>query len=175
LFLPRIGVNYISHGVPSKSQIYLTALTYVNSRQCRLFDIQRLLDQALMLERSPGKDGHDGVDHTFGAHDDLINAWAGAVVMAMRRAAIDLPVPIVTPGIYSGGVEISAPRVLTLVAEAAPPIDGAARANATRPPDRYLAVYQRQHEPWRGFTDGGYRSEPPGAVLGRPRPSWWGR
>ena len=89
LFQRRIGVNYISHGVPAKSQIYLTALTYVNSQQCRLFDIPRLLDQALQLERSPGRDGHGGVDHAFGAHDDLINAYAGAVVMALKRAAID--------------------------------------------------------------------------------------
>ena len=173
LFQQRIGVNYISHGVPAKSQIYLTALTYVNSQQCRLFDMPRLLDQALQLERSPGRDGHGGVDHAFGAHDDLINAYAGAVVMALKRAAIDPPLVITLPGYYANGMEISAPRVLT--AESEQPIDGALAANLRRPPDHYLADYQRQNEPWRGFVDGGYRREVPGAVYGRGLRSWWGK
>ena len=65
LFQQHAGVSYVSHNVPNKSQIYLAALTYVNSRQCRLFDIPRLLEQAVQLERSPGRDGHDSVDHAF--------------------------------------------------------------------------------------------------------------
>ena len=173
LFQQRIGVNYISHGVPSKSQIYLTALTYVNSQQCRLFDIPRLLDQALLLERSPGRDGHDSVDHAFGAHDDLINAYAGAVVMALKRAAIDPPLVITAPGIHANGGWISEPRVLTPTTAESEPVDGAVLANQRRPPDHYLADYQRQNKSWRNFTS--TRREPPGAVLGHGRPSSWGK
>jgi len=186
LFQQRIGVNYISHGVPAKSQIYLTALTYVNSQQCRLFDISRLLDQALQLERSPGRDGHDSVDHTFGAHDDLINAYAGAVVMAMRRAAIDQPVPIFMPGYYVGGVEISAPNSFLLSQAAAveqppqPPPSGdaeLARLGSRELPRKSVAERVEVERLKQTYINGiGSRGGVPGAVYGvQPLPEWWGK
>jgi hypothetical protein len=174
LFQQRAGVSYVSNDVPTRSELYLALLAQVNSQRCRLLDISRLLDQALALERRPGRSGHDNVDHPdiAGAHDDLINAFAGAVTFALKRAAIDPPQPIVMPGYFANGVEISAPRALT--AESEQPVDGALAANLRRPPERYLADHQRQNEPWRGFTDGGYRSEVPGAVYGKGLPSMVG-
>jgi hypothetical protein len=91
--------------------------------------------------------------------------------MALKRAAIDQPLVITAPGYYANGIEISAPRVLTPTA-AGQPIDGALAANLRRPPDHYLADYQRQGEDWRNYMG---RREPPGAVLGKGRPSWWGQ
>ena len=158
LFQQRIGVNYISHGVPTKSALYLTTLTYVNSRQCRLFDIPRLLDQALLLERSPGRDGHDSVDHAFGAHDDLINAYAGAVAMALRHATISPPMTFTSPIVF----DLQTGDTLTI---AAPP-DPRVPAHYLKGPD----------EPWRAFVGAGGAIQsspgwcPPGGWT--PRKRW---
>ena len=77
----------------SKSQIYLAALPMVMSRQVALLDDTRLVAQLSGLERRAGREGRDSVDHGPGGHDDIANAAAGAIVLALAAEAhgIDLP------------------------------------------------------------------------------------
>jgi hypothetical protein len=78
-----------------KSDIYLTLLPLLNSGRVELLDHTRLTAQLCSLERRTARGGKDSVDHAPGAHDDLVNAAAGALVMASLRAA--QAVPIVSP------------------------------------------------------------------------------
>ena len=78
----KAGVYY----APSekvKSQLYLDLLPLVNATACVLLDDDRLVRQLISLERRIGRGtGRDIIDHPPGAHDDLANAAAGALVMA---------------------------------------------------------------------------------------------
>ena len=67
-----------------RSQLYLELLPLVNAQQVRLLDHPDLLKELRGLERRRGPSGRDKVDHRAGAHDDLANAVAGAVVLASR-------------------------------------------------------------------------------------------
>jgi hypothetical protein len=58
-------------------------------------DHARLTSQLCALERRTARGGRDSIDHAPGAHDDVINAAAGATVMAARRRGQQ--VPIVSP------------------------------------------------------------------------------
>jgi hypothetical protein len=84
------GIMY----VPServKSDIYRDMLPTLNSRQCQLLDIKRLISQLHGLERRTARGGRDSIDHGPGAHDDIANAVAGALVLLAlddRRALI---------------------------------------------------------------------------------------
>ena len=71
----------------SKSELYVELLPRLNSGKVELLDTERLRQQLLGLERKTGRTGKDSVDHTPGGHDDIINAVAGAVVLAAREAA----------------------------------------------------------------------------------------
>ena len=67
----------------SKSELYVELLPLVNARRCELLDVPRLKTQLLTLERRVGRGtGRDSVDHQPGAHDDVANAAAGALVLA---------------------------------------------------------------------------------------------
>jgi hypothetical protein len=65
-----------------KSEIYLNVLPLLNSGRVELLDHARLHAQFLGLERRTSRVGKDVVDHPPGAHDDLANAVAGALVAA---------------------------------------------------------------------------------------------
>ncbi len=72
-----------------RSRIYLDLLPMLNSGKVELLDNSRLVAQLAGLERSVAASGKDTVNHAKGAHDDLINAAAGAlrlVGVAGRRA-----------------------------------------------------------------------------------------
>jgi hypothetical protein len=76
------GISY----VPSekvKSDIYRDMLPILNSRQCQLLDIPRLISQLHGLERRTARGGKDSIDHGPGQHDDVANAVAGALVNAV--------------------------------------------------------------------------------------------
>jgi hypothetical protein len=78
------GISY----VPSekvKSDIYRDTLPLLNSRKCQLLDIRRLISQLHGLERRTARGGKDSIDHGPGAHDDVANAVAGAIVLASHR------------------------------------------------------------------------------------------
>jgi hypothetical protein len=75
------GVRY----VPServKSTLYTELLPLVNAGRCELLDVPRLTAQFAALERRVARGGKDSVDHAPGAHDDVANAAAGALVLA---------------------------------------------------------------------------------------------
>jgi hypothetical protein len=77
------GVNYIASEL-DKGQIYLAFLPLVNSGRVRLLDHPELMRQLRGLERRRGWGGRDRVDHRRGAHDDLANAAAGAIVLVAQ-------------------------------------------------------------------------------------------
>jgi hypothetical protein len=63
-----------------KSVIYGNLLPLLNSGRVELLDHPRLHAQLLGLERRTARGGRDTIDHAPGAHDDLANAVAGALV-----------------------------------------------------------------------------------------------
>jgi hypothetical protein len=46
-----------------------------------------MVHQLVSLERRTARGGNDSIDHPRGAHDDIANACAGAVVMCAERPA----------------------------------------------------------------------------------------
>lgn len=67
----------------TRSDLYLELLPALRSRQVELLDIPKLRSQLLSLERRTSRTGKDSVDHPprAGAHDDVSNSAAGALVM----------------------------------------------------------------------------------------------
>jgi hypothetical protein len=51
-----------------------------------LLDDRRLRAQLLGLERHTGRSGRDSITHAPGLHDDVINAVAGALLLAVDVA-----------------------------------------------------------------------------------------
>jgi hypothetical protein len=86
----QYDVDYQTAPLP-RSDIYLTLLPLLNSGRVELLDNPRLASQLCALERKTARGGKDSIDHGPGAHDDLINAAAGALVAASRQAAQDIP------------------------------------------------------------------------------------
>lgn len=73
----------------SKSEIYRDLLPLLNSGQVELLDHPRLIAQLAGLERRTSRGGRDSIDHAPGAHDDVANAVAGALVnCAVSRAHV---------------------------------------------------------------------------------------
>jgi hypothetical protein len=77
----KAGVTYES-AEQNKSDIYLSFLPLLNSGRVDLLDSPRLIAQLAALERRTARGGRDSVDHAPGAHDDVANAVAGALVLA---------------------------------------------------------------------------------------------
>jgi hypothetical protein len=76
----KAGVQYLAAD-RSKSEIFLDIVPQVNSRQVRLLDNERLVNQLVSLERRVGRGtGRDIIDHPPGGHDDIANAAAGAII-----------------------------------------------------------------------------------------------
>ena len=94
------GIKYELSDDP-KSSIYLNFLPLVNSGKVRLLGNKRLVTQLLNLERRTARGGRDSIDHPPGAHDDMANAVAGALLLAtakrpqVRQGTID-PLGVVT-------------------------------------------------------------------------------
>ena len=70
-----------------KSEIYLACVPLLNATRAQLLDLPRLASQFTSLERRTSRSGRDTVDHAPGAHDDLANAVAGALLLAGSRQA----------------------------------------------------------------------------------------
>ncbi len=75
----------------SKSEIYGELLPMLNSRSVALLDNDILARQLNSLERRRGRTGRDIIDHPKGGHDDLINAAAGALVLAQDGSTVSDP------------------------------------------------------------------------------------
>jgi hypothetical protein len=81
------GVNY-EPAEKTKSDIYASLLPLINSTAIDLLDNERLTAQLVQLERRTSRGGRDSIDHAPGAHDDLANAAAGALVTAFKEPGI---------------------------------------------------------------------------------------
>ncbi len=71
----------------TKNEIYQSFLPLVNSRRVDLINHPRMISQFLALDRKTGKFGRDSIDHAPGAHDDIANAAAGALVGVAPKGA----------------------------------------------------------------------------------------
>ena len=69
----------------AKSDLYRDLLPILNSGRAELLDVPRLAGQLCGLERRTARGGRDSIDHAPGAHDDLANVVAGAVVSAINQ------------------------------------------------------------------------------------------
>jgi hypothetical protein len=85
--------RFSEHGIryepaeKSKSELYIEFLPILNSGKADLLDNARLIAQLCSLERRTSRGtGRDSVDHPPGAHDDVANAAAGALVLAAGKA-----------------------------------------------------------------------------------------
>jgi hypothetical protein len=74
-------------------------LPVLNSSRIELLDHSRLIGQLCCLERRTARGGRDSIDHAPGAHDDVANSVAGAIVTALR--AVDHNAMNWHPAIYS--------------------------------------------------------------------------
>ena len=95
------GEQFRKHGVKyetsdhSKGLLYLNFLPLINSGKVRLLANTRLISQLVGLERTTARGGRDSIDHAKGAHDDVANTAAGALLQATanlpatRTGAID--------------------------------------------------------------------------------------
>lgn len=81
------GVRY-DPADKTASQLFLELLPLINGVRVGLLDHQRLVDQLIGLERRTSfGTGRDTVGHAPGAHDDVANAAAGALVYATAKKA----------------------------------------------------------------------------------------
>jgi hypothetical protein len=80
----RYGIEY-QPCTKTKSELFSALLPLINSRRVDLLDDRALIGQLVNLERRVGWGGRDSIDHGPGAHDDRINAAAGALVCLNDR------------------------------------------------------------------------------------------
>ncbi len=85
----KLGIQYEA-AAQAKSELYRDLLPLLNSRAVDLLDHSRLIAQLCGLERRTARGGRDSIDHAPGAHDDLPNAAAGALVAAVQTPAAPL-------------------------------------------------------------------------------------
>lgn len=69
-----------------RSDLYRDLLPLLTSGQVELLDHPRLIAQLCNLERRTARSGKDSIDHPPRGHDDVINAAAGALVLARGAA-----------------------------------------------------------------------------------------
>ena len=70
-----------------KSDLYRDALPLLNSGKVELLDLKTLTTQLCGLERRTARGGRDSIDHSPGAHDDVANSVAGALLLATTGRA----------------------------------------------------------------------------------------
>jgi hypothetical protein len=86
----KAGIEYHVADRP-KSDLYRDLLPILNSGRADLLDHRRTLAQLGSLERRASRSGKDAIDHAPGAHDDVANAVAGALLLAKPKAARKRP------------------------------------------------------------------------------------
>jgi hypothetical protein len=84
------GISYETSEI-SKSDLYRELLPLLNAGRVELLDNRKLVSQLASLERRTSRGGKESVDHPPGAHDDLANAAAGALVSVRARMDIGDP------------------------------------------------------------------------------------
>jgi hypothetical protein len=84
------GIQYDLSEQP-KSDIYRDMLPTLNSGRAQLLNLPRLASQLCGLERRTSRNGKDSIDHAPGAHDDVANVVAGALLMvATKRTGLKI-------------------------------------------------------------------------------------
>lgn len=78
------GITYIVSD-KTKSDLYRDLLPIINSIQVDVLDHPKLIQQLCSLERRTARGGKDSIDHPPGSHDDIANAFAGAVNRTAAR------------------------------------------------------------------------------------------
>ncbi len=91
------GIRYLP-AEKTRSELYVDCLPFINSKRVDLLDNTRMITQFVGLERRTSRGGKDSIDHAPGAHDDIANSVAGAIVMASQAC---MPIPLVMPIIIS--------------------------------------------------------------------------
>ena len=86
----------------NRSELYLELLPSLTSGTVELLDHPRLVQQLCSLERRTARSGKDSVDHPPGAHDDVANACAGAIVLALPTTQGTLGVIEYLKGLAAG-------------------------------------------------------------------------
>jgi hypothetical protein len=88
--------RFQAHGITyqpaemNRSELYLAFLPLLNSARVDLLDCPRMVSQFVGLERRTSRAGRDTVDHAPGAHDDIANAVAGALVSKQQNEAMNI-------------------------------------------------------------------------------------
>jgi hypothetical protein len=75
------GIAYRVSG-PTKSELFVALVPLLNAGRVELLDLPELRAQFQALERRVSAGGREQIVHLVGAHDDLANAVAGALVLA---------------------------------------------------------------------------------------------
>ncbi len=94
------GVRYIASD-RNRSEIYLEFLPALTSGQVELLDHERMKNQLAALERRTGT-ARDIVDHPVGGADDVANASAGSIVLALPTTQGTLGVIEYLKGLAAG-------------------------------------------------------------------------
>jgi hypothetical protein len=87
----RYGITY-TVSERTKSEVYIEFLPVITSQRVQLLDHAKLLQEALGLERRTARGGRDSIDHGHHQHDDLVNAAAGACVLAVAGGEVAIAV-----------------------------------------------------------------------------------
>jgi len=89
----KLGDAEGRQGRLNRSEIYLNSVGLFTAGRVKLPDSPRLVHQLISLERRAARSsGHDSVDHSAGAHDDLANACCGCLVALAGK-----PAPMIIP------------------------------------------------------------------------------
>jgi hypothetical protein len=91
------GITY-EPSAKSKSDAYAELLPLLNAGRVELLDHRKLLAQLIGLERRTARGGRDSIDHPRGAHDDLINSAALALVACAEGSGRRM---MITPAILA--------------------------------------------------------------------------
>jgi hypothetical protein len=83
------GISYQTAEKP-KSDIYRELLPLITGAKVELLDNARLIAQLCALERRTARGGRDSIDHPPRGHDDVVNAAAGALVLAAGQGRYEL-------------------------------------------------------------------------------------
>ena len=82
----------------TKSELYRDLLPIINSKAVDLIEHDRLMIQLTSLERRTSRGRKNSIDHAPGAHDDVANAVAGALVTAYKEPGVsNFRQPIIFP------------------------------------------------------------------------------
>ncbi|AEG31546.1 hypothetical protein [Thiomicrospira cyclica] len=83
------GIEYLISDRP-RSDLYRDTLPLINSCRVELLDLPDIINQFTTLERKTSRGGRDSIDHAPGAHDDLVNSIAGAIINTKKSRGYDL-------------------------------------------------------------------------------------